>query len=837
MTSWTLPVTADLLIWQKRRYLVRRLVFALLSLGGLLGAAWLGQVWQEAVVLGSGGTWFLRHGLRPLGLVMLFTAGLLYWWLEAPLSAQRMVQRKTVSLEDRLRPSAWMALDQAVQLAASLKRPLGSAHVVLGAFVTNEGASILARLGVSFEALQEPFVPLLREGTPVTTEETSSEVMALLSHACALAEEEGQGCGATQLIRACLIDSLAIREAIVRAGANPAHIEAIGRWLAVQGRLKAEHDQFVRLAATKPDSDLNRTMTARQTQLLNRVSEDVTRLAKHGYIAPMIARDEVWNGCVRAWESGSRVITLVGPEGAGKTSCLEYIARRMVEERVPSALFDRRMVSVHVQELVTGADSGQISERLLQLAFEVAVSGNVLLVLEGVEALVGAGYGGTHDLFDAFSNEIERYGLYVVATTTPDAWTAHLERRAFAKRGAKVECVPPAKPVAEAILMTHVNGFEYKHGVFFSYAALEVALQVGQNVSSGLALPGNALTWLREAAAGVQSSRGARALVTRDDVANIIEEKTGIPATAVQEDEADRLLQLDQRLQTRVIGQREAVEAVAQAMRRARADIRDTRRPIATFLFLGPTGVGKTELAKALASEYFGAEDRMVRIDCSEYQQPSSASRLIGIPHDERGGLLTEAIRQKPYTLLLLDELEKAHPDILTLFLQVFDDGRLTDGVGRTIDFTHTIVIATSNAAAPFIQRRVHEAASPEQIKRELLERELQAVFRPEFLNRFDAVEVFHPLTLEDVTQIAWLMLRGLEKRLEEKGIRWQAADAAVERLAKDGYDPEFGARPLRRLLQDRLETAIADKLLRKEVRRGDLLILGDDGQLRVQSG
>lgn len=837
MTSWTLPITTDLFSRHKHRLLFRRVVFGWLLLALLAGTVWLGTIWQEAVVLGSGTEWFFQHGLRPLGMVLLLVALLAYWWREAPLTADRAVRPTGESLVDRLRPSAWMALEQALQLAQSLKRPVATSHVILGAFVTNEGASILARLGVSFDALQAPFIPLLREGVPTNESETSTEVMTLLEQACAMGAEDSRGCGAVQLIRVCLANSVPIREAIERAGADPRHIEAIGRWLAVQASIKAEHDQFVRVAATKPDSDLNRTMTARQTQLLNQVSEDITRLAKNGYVAPMIEREEIWHACVRAWESGGRVITLVGPEGAGKTSFIEHLGRRMVEERVPAVLFDRRLVSVHVQELVTGADAGQISERVLQLAVETAVSGNVLLVLEGIEALVGAGYGGTHDLFDALSNEIERYGLYVIATTTPEAWTAHLERRAFAKRSAKVECTSPSRLVAETILMTHANGFEYKHEVFFSYAALEVALQIGQNPSSGLALPGNALGWLREAAAAVQSSRGARALVTRDDVAKVIEEKTGIPATSVQQDETDRLLQLEDRLKRRVIGQQEAVQAVAQAMRRARADIRDARRPIATFLFLGPTGVGKTELAKALASEYFGAEDRMIRVDCSEYQQPSSVARLIGVPQDERGGLLTEAIRQKPYTLLLLDELEKAHPDILTLFLQVFDDGRLTDGVGRTIDFTHTIVIATSNAAASFIQKRVHEAVSPDQLKRELLERELKTVFRPEFLNRFDAVEVFHPLTLDEVTQIAWLLLRGLEKRLEEKGIRWQAADAAVEKLAKDGYDPEFGARPLRRVLQDRVETAIADKLLRKEVHRGDTLVLGDDGQLRVQSG
>lgn len=837
MTSWTLPIDQALFTSRKRLLLVRRGIFALSLMVLLAALFWLGTVWREAVILGAGGEWMARYGLRPIGLLMIVAAWLGYWWKEAPFTEERAVRLLSPYLEDLLRPSGWKALDQARQLAQSLHRPIGQAHIILGAFTTNEGASILARLGVAFDALQEPFIPLLREGVHAEGEATSPEVFSLLTEACVTAKEGGRGCGAVELIRACLATSALIREAIERAGANPAHIEAVGRWLAVQAAIKAEHDAFTRLAAMKPDSDLNRTMTARQTRVLNQVSEDSTRLAKHGYIAPMIEREELWNACIRAWEGGIRVITLVGPEGAGKTAFIEHLARRMVEERVPSILFDHRIVSIHVQELVTGEDSGEISERLLQVAFEAASSGNVILALEGIEALIGAGYGGTHDLFDVFSNEIERYGLYVIATTTPEAWTSHLERRAFAKRCSKVMCLPPTGEVAESIVMVHASAFEYKHGVFFSYGALETALQIGKVAASGLALPANALSWLREAAAQVRSARGLHALVTREDVAKVIEEKTGIPATSVREDETDRLLRLEDRLKQRVVGQDEAVRAVAGAMRRARTNIRDDRRPIAAFLFLGPTGVGKTELAKALASEYFGAEDRMVRVDCSEYQSVSSVARLIGVPQDERGGLLTEAIRKKPYTLLLLDELEKAHPDILTLFLQVFEDGRLTDGFGRTVDFTHTVIIATSNAAAGFIQRSIHEGVPSDQLRRQLLERELLSIFRPEFLNRFDGVEVFHPLTIDEVTKIAWLLLRGLEKRLSEQGIRWQAADAAVERLAKEGYDPEFGARPLRRLLQDRLETAIADKLLRKEVRRGDTLILEEDGQLRVRSG
>jgi len=294
-------------------------------------------------------------------------------------------------------------------------------------------------------------------------------------------------------------------------------------------------------------------------------------------------------------------------------------------------------------------------------------------------------------------------------------------------------------------------------------------------------------------------------------------------------------MNLEEKLHERIIGQEEAVKAVSQAMRRARAEIREGKRPIANLLFLGPTGVGKTELTKAIAAEYFGDEKRMVRLDMSEYQSPDSVARMIGAPGDPRGGLLTEAVRKNPFSIVLLDELEKAHADILTLFLQVMDDGRLTDGIGRTIDFTNTLLVATSNAGSQFIQDEVRAGASIERIQTGLLENQLKSHFRPEFINRFDAVIVFRPLDMEDVIQIAWLLLEGVKKRLEEKGIGFRAEDEAVEELAKAGFDPVYGARPLRRVIQDRVENALADLLLQQGVSRKDTIVLVLGGTLQVE--
>ncbi|HEU0051085.1 MAG TPA: ATP-dependent Clp protease ATP-binding subunit, partial [Patescibacteria group bacterium] len=384
------------------------------------------------------------------------------------------------------------------------------------------------------------------------------------------------------------------------------------------------------------------------------------------------------------------------------------------------------------------------------------------------------------------------------------------------------------------VLLAKSGTIEYQNSVFFSYAALEKTVQLAARYIRDARLPESAIQIAKEAAVRARKEHGEGSFVMVDDVASVVHEKTNIPVEAVTQDESAKLLNLEERLHKRVIGQEEAVMAVAQAIRRARAEMREGKRPIANFLFLGPTGVGKTELAKAVAAEYFGSEQAMVRLDMSEYQDASSVARVIGAPGDNRGGLLTEAVRNRPFTIVLLDELEKAHPDILTLFLQVMDDGRLTDGVGRTVDFTNVVLIATSNAGTNFIQDQVKAAVPLEQIKTALLERELKGIFRPEFLNRFDGVIVFKPLTMDDVTQIAWLMVNGIAKRLEEKGIIFRADDAAVEELAQIGFDPLFGARPLRRVIQEKVENGLADLVLRQAVGRRDTVTLLSGAKLAV---
>jgi len=450
--------------------------------------------------------------------------------------------------------------------------------------------------------------------------------------------------------------------------------------------------------------------------------------------------------------------------------------------------------------------------------------------------LVGitAGSAQSLDLSSLLAQELEKGYFVLIATTTPAAYRDAIEGSALASSLTKVDLDEPNKNEAIQIIEAKVGKPEAEQGVLFSYEAVEALVDLTARYLHDQFLPDKAIRLMEETALMVKQSRGLGATITKQDVAQIVSVAAKVPLTAVSQDEKEKLLALEVNLHTRVIGQSEAVNMVSAALRRARAEMRSGRRPIANFLFLGPTGVGKTELSKAIAATYFGNEEAMVRLDMSEYQDSSSIHRLIGVPGSRQGGLFTEAVRKQPFGLILLDELEKAHPEILNVFLQVFDDGRLTDAAGRTVDFTQTIIVATSNAGSQYIQEQVKQGTPMDQIKTHLMEEELSQYYRPEFLNRFDGVVVFTPLTMEDVMAIAGLMLGGVRKRLDDKGIVFTVSDAALKELAVAGYDPQFGARPLRRVIQEKVEDPLATLLLEGKVGRRDTVVLDAGGEMRV---
>lgn len=709
-------------------------------------------------------------------------------------------------------------------------------HLFAAALSTTAGGIFFSRLGLKFEQIKQPLANLVSEGQAGSPTHLSMKAKEVLLKAYLQARQANRRhVGTIEVFLEAFEADQRLQDMLDAAGYTTTDVRHVGEWIRIQESLKEEHDRFVKLASLKPASVMNRTMTARQTPLLDKFSQDLTILARKGYIAPLVGRKREMDELLRAIESGRRSVCLVGETGVGKNALVEGLARRMVEEDVPQELFDRRLVSLSVAQLLSAGDPALASQRLLGMLQELALSGNVILVIEGIEALAGTSSGAPMDVAETLASELDKGYFIVIGTTTPQNWTEYLERRSLGSRLIKVN-VPEVEPdEAIRILMAKAGSIEYQNKVFFSYAAIEKTVNLAGRYLRELKLPESALNIIQEAAVLTKRQKGEHALVSAEDVASVIHDKTNIPVEAVTKDESSKLMNLEDKLHERIIGQNEAVKAVAQAMRRARAEIREGKRPIANFLFLGPTGVGKTELSKAIAAEYFGDEKRMVRMDMSEYQSPDSVSRMIGAPGDPRGGLLTEAVRKNPFSIVLLDELEKAHPDILTLFLQVMDDGRLTDGVGRTIDFTNTLLIATSNAGSQYIQDEVRAGSSIERIKTGLLEDQLKGHFRPEFLNRFDAIIVFRPLDMEDVVQIAWLLLDGVRRRLEEKGIGFRAEDAAVEELAKAGFDPVYGARPLRRVIQDRVENALADLLLQQGVGRKDTVVLVPGGELKVE--
>ncbi|MBI5467487.1 MAG: ATP-dependent Clp protease ATP-binding subunit, partial [Candidatus Kerfeldbacteria bacterium] len=391
---------------------------------------------------------------------------------------------------------------------------------------------------------------------------------------------------------------------------------------------------------------------------------------------------------------------------------------------------------------------------------------------------------------------------------------------------------------ALVVLESRVGPLEARHNVFFTYDAIDRAIELARRYLHQRTLPGSALEVLEQAAVLAKKERGQKTLVMPEDVATIVSEEGHVKATAVTSQEQAKLLNLEQEMHQRVVGQDEAITAVANALRRARAELRDNKRPIANLLFLGPTGVGKTELAKTVAAVYFGSEEVMIRLDMSEYQDISSIHRLIGAPPGYAGttnGFLTEAVRARPFSLVLLDELEKAHPDVLNIFLQVMDDGRLTDGSGRTIDFTNVIIIATSNAGTQHIQNRMRDGAGVETIKSELMSSELQQYFRPEFLNRFDSIVVFTPLSPIQVSKIVGLMIAEIANRLAARGITFRASAEAISELALSGFDPLYGARPLRRMVQEKVDNALAQFLLQGKLGRRDVAVLEPGGTIRVE--
>ncbi|MGB9856547.1 MAG: AAA family ATPase [Dictyoglomaceae bacterium] len=598
---------------------------------------------------------------------------------------------------------------------------------------------------------------------------------------------------------------------------------------------------------------------------------------------------------------------LIGEPGVGKTAIVEGLAQRIVKGEVPEVLRNKRLVELNVNSLISGTKyRGEFEERVKQVLDEIIANQDKLIIfIDEIHTIVGAGQAGesSMDLANVFKPALARGELHLIGATTLNEYQKYIEKDAALER--RFQPVFISEPTVEQtinILRGLRDRFEAHHKVRITDEALVAAAVLSDRYITNRYLPDKAIDLIDQACAKVRISLTSRpaeihemesrlkqlrreqeyatsrkqfdkakeleeqikkleeelrnaeenwkktvssesAEVRAKHVAEIVSTLTGIPVSELSTDERERLLKLEEKLHERVVAQEEAVKAVADAIRLSRAGLREGNRPIATFLFLGPTGVGKTELAKALAWAIFGDEDAIIRIDMSEYMERHTVSRLIGAPPGyvgyEEGGQLTEKVRRRPYSVILLDEIEKAHPDVHNILLQVFDEGRLTDGKGRTVDFTNTIIIATSNIGSDIIQYNLtapeKEKLSYEQLKEKLMNL-LRKYFRPEFLNRIDEIIIFHALTQEQIKEIVKLQLERVKRVAKGQGINLNFDDSIISYLAKVGYQPEFGARELKRKIRTELETKLAEVMLKGEISEGDdILVIYDENEKKVK--
>ncbi len=569
---------------------------------------------------------------------------------------------------------------------------------------------------------------------------------------------------------------------------------------------------------------VNRGWIGIPTPNLDLASTDLTKKMATEAFPTLIREHSVISEVINILSQNSgRNVILVGFPGAGKSALIKHLAKQIVLGNAPEALATKRLVLLDLTKLLSGIKTqGELAERIKIIFEEVSSSGNIIIVIEEIHELGVGEVGSSLNLYSLMENYLEEDAFQFIGTTEPDNYSRILEKNAsFARVFRKIELAPASVNDTLNILMYRSIEAERKDKIKVTYVAIKTAVELSQKFVRDRVLPDSAISVLKESL--TQSVNG---WVTKDVVRRVISSRVKVPMMEVGNADKAKLLNLEQELHARLIGQEQAVKGVSDALRRSATGMSDDGRPIGSFLFVGPTGVGKTELAKTLAEVYFKTQGAFLRFDMSEYQNQESIVRLIG--GSGEGGLLTEAVRNRPYALLLLDEFEKANDKILTLFLQVLDDGRLTDGAGRTIDFENTIIIATSNAASLTIAQGLQAGKNLEEIDKEVND-ELLKVFRPELINRFDEVVLFKPLSQEDLQKIVTNKLKIMQNNLKSKGYLVEFSPELVAELAKRGFDPVLGARPLRRLMQDTLEANFSKLILEGKLTKGSSFKVGID--------
>ena len=829
--------------------------------------------------------------------------------LSALQAGARNQDRKEVSMPifGRFTQRAQQMLQQAQRLALELQQPyVGTEHLLL-ALLKNDAAvpeAVSARMSFD-QAISEIREQLKIEEEPPAPQGTrielsprakkTLETSVLESHRLgqsyvsvehfwlALLSNDDGVAGA--LMRRAGVDFAAAREQILNQMRQDGEGEAPRRNTGMPPFVASFFNQAGRGAA--PEG---------KKTALDQFSRDLTAAAEKNELDPVIGRDaeiqRIIQILIRRTKNNP---VLIGEPGVGKSAVVEGLAQRIVQGNVPEMLAGKRVLSLDMGSLVAGTKyRGEFEERLKNVMDELHKAGNVLLFIDELHTIIGAGASeGSLDAANILKPALSRGEIQCIGATTLSEYRKHIEKDAALER--RFQPVTVGEPSAEetlSILCGLRDKYEAHHKVRITDEALAAAVKLSDRYISDRYLPDKAVDLMDEAASRVRiqacttppdvreqekrleavtvekneaiahqdfekaaslrdqekslraeidrkrtewnrSQTTAKDVVTGEDIAQVVSLWTGIPVSKMTEREAHRLMKLEETLHKRVIGQEEAISAVARAIRRARAGLKDPKRPIGSFIVLGPTGVGKTELCRALGEAMFGDEDAVIRLDMSEYMEKHTVSRLVGSPPGyvgfEEGGQLTEAVRRKPYSVVLLDEVEKAHPDVFNILLQILEDGRLTDNTGRVVSFQNTIVVMTSNAGAHAIaENRTmgFGAAGPRSLAdyeamKDAVMKEVKELFRPEFINRVDELIVFHALTEEDILKITDLMLRQVARRLEEREIRLTWDKAVREKLAKDGFDPKFGARPLRRLIQRTVEDTLSEALLEGRVKLG----------------
>ena len=791
----------------------------------------------------------------------------------------------------RFTQGAKTALAYAAEFAKELGHNyVGTEHLILGILEENgPSAALLKEQGITGPALKEMIVQAVGKGDYVLNENFgyTPRVKKILEVSKTVARQLGLNyIGTEHMLYALLRERECIANRLLsEMGVDYQKIQQGIIGLAEQGGSGAAAAG----GATGGEA-------AGDTPSLDKFGRDLTAAAKNGELDPVIGRkqeiERIIQILIRRTKNNP---VLIGEPGVGKSAIAEGLAQRIAEGNIPELLREKRVVSLDLAGMVAGAKyRGEFEERFKNALKELMSDGNVILFIDELHTIVGAGAAeGSIDAANMLKPMLARGELQLIGATTLEEYRKYIEKdAALERRFQPVNVGEPSREETLEILKGLRDKYEAHHKVKITDGALQAAVDLSSRYIMDRFLPDKAIDLMDEAASKVriamfvappdlrekekqleelkgekeqaidhqefekaaelrdrekalaaeientknswEKERGvSKAEVTEEDIAGIVAAWTHVPVTKLTEDESQKLLHLEEILHERVIGQDEAVRAVSRAIRRARAGLKDPHRPVGSFIFLGPTGVGKTELSKALAAAMFGDENAIIRLDMSEYMERHTVSKLIGSPPGyvgfDDGGQLTEKVRRKPYSVVLFDEIEKAHPDVFNILLQILEDGRLTDSRGRTVDFKNTVIIMTSNIGASRIGAKSkigfgqaeEDPSGYEHMKEHMME-ELKRSFRPEFLNRIDDIIVFHNLDEEDTLKIAALMLKSIAQRLTERNIHLSYTDEVVAKLAKMGFDAEYGARPLRRLMQQTVEDKLSEEILEGNVRLGD---------------